>query len=266
MADPRMSIHPTAIIEDGVELGADVEVGPFCHVARGVRIHDGVVLKSHVVLRGATEIGARTIVHPFAVLGGPPQHLAYNGEDTKLVIGEDNIIREHVTMNIGTVPGGGVTRVGKGGFFMIGVHVAHDCSVGDNVIFANNAAVAGHVIVEDGVFIGALCGVHQHCRVGSYAFIGGCAAVTGDIIPYASAFGNHARLAGLNVIGLKRRGVPRKAIHDLRNAYKKLFEDKDTFKERFHAVREEYASSPEVMRIIEFIGSDAPRSLMTPRC
>ena len=265
MADPRMSIHPTAIIEDGVELGADVEIGPFCHIAAGARLHDGVILKSHVVVGGAAEIGARTIVHPFSVLGGPPQHLGYKGEPTKLSIGEDNIIREHVTMNHGTVAGGGLTRVGSGGFYMIGVHVAHDCSVGDNVIFANNAAVAGHVSVGDGVFIGALCGVHQQCRIGSYAFVGGCAAVTSDIIPYASAIGNHARLAGLNIIGLKRRGLPRKAIHDLRNAYKQLFDDKDTFQERFALVRKQYSSSPEVMRIIDFIGSDAPRSLMTPR-
>ncbi len=265
MADARMSIHPTAIIEAGAELGADVEIGSFCHVSAGARLHDGVVLKNHVVISGATEIGARTIVHPFAALGGAPQHLGYKGEDTKLIIGADNIIREHATMNLGTVAGGGVTRVGARGFFMIGVHVAHDCKIGDNVIFANNAAVAGHVEVGDGVFIGALCGVHQQCRIGSFSYVGGCAAVVSDVIPYASAIGNHAGLAGLNIIGLKRRGIPRAVIHDLRNAYKMLFSDVDTFKERYGRVREQYSDCPEVMRIVDFIGSDAPRSLMTPR-
>lgn len=265
MAGQRMSIHSTAIIEAGAELGADVEIGPFCHIGPGVKLHDGVVLKSHVVLGGATEVGERTIIHPFAVIGGPPQHLGYKGEDTKLIIGADNIIREHVTMNHGTIAGRGVTRIGSGGFFMIGAHIAHDCTVGEDAIFANNAAIAGHVEVGDGVFLGALCGVHQQCRIGSYAFIGGCAAVTSDIIPYASATGNHARLAGLNFIGLKRRGLPRAVISDLRNAYKMLFANEDTFKERFERVRDRYADCPEVMRIVEFIGSDAPRSLMTPR-
>ena len=265
MAEARMSIHPTAIIEAGAELGADVEIGPFCHVGASVKLHDGVVLKSHVVIDGATQIGARTIIYPFAAIGAPPQHLGYKGEATKLIIGADNIIREHVTMNNGTVAGRGVTQIGNSGFFMIGAHVAHDCIIGDNAIFANNASIAGHVEVGDGVFLGALCGVHQQCRIGSYAFIGGCAAVTGDIIPYASATGNHARLAGLNFIGLKRRGLPRDVIRNLRNAYKMLFADEDTFKERFVRVREQYADCPEVMNIVEFIGSDAPRSLMTPR-
>ncbi len=265
MADPRMSIHSTAIVEDGAELGADVKIGPFCHIGSGVRLHDGVTLNSHVVVSGETQIGAGTIIHAFASIGGPPQHLGYKGEKTKLIIGAGNIIREHVTMNPGTIAGGGVTRVGDGGFFMIGAHVAHDCKVGDNAIFANGASIAGHVEVGDNVYLGAMCGIHQNCRIGSYAFVGGCAAVTMDIIPYASATGNHAFLAGLNFIGLKRRGMPRPAIRNLRTAYKMLFADEDTFKERFDRVRDRFSDCPEVMNIVAFIGSDAPRSLMTPR-
>ncbi len=264
MADARMNIHPTAIVEAGAELGADVSIGPFCHVGAKVRLHDRVVLESHVVVKGSTEIGPRTIVHAYAVLGGPPQHLGYNGEDTKLTVGADNIIREYTTMNHGTVAGGSVTHVGDRGFFMIGAHIAHDCKVGNNVIFANNATLGGHVQIGDGVFLGGLCAIHQHCRIGAFAFIGGCAAVTSDIIPYASAMGNHARLSGLNIIGMKRRGLPRVVIHHLRGAYRMLFSDEDTFKERCERVRERYAECEEVIRVLDFIESDASRPLMTP--
>lgn len=259
-----MDIHSTAIVERGAELGDNVVIGSFCHVSAGARLHDGVVLKSHVVIEGATEIGARTVVHPFAVLGGPPQHLGYKGEDTKLVIGADTIIREHVTMNRGAPVGGGVTRVGDNGFFMTGAHVAHDCQVGDHAIFANNATLGGHVEVGDSVFLGGLCAIHQFTRIGDFAFIGGCAAVTSDIIPYASVMGNHARLVGLNIIGMKRRGLPRPVIHDLRSAYRMLFFGEDTFKDRLEAVRERYGDRDEVRRILSFIDRDASRALMTP--
>ena len=265
MADPRMSIHPTAIVDSGAELGADVKIGPYCHVGAGVRLHDGVTLKSHVTVDGATEIGARTYIHPFAVIGEPPQHIDHKGEKTLLKIGEDNVIREHVTMNPGTVAGGGVTSVGNRGLFMINAHIAHDCIVGDDVIIANNSALGGHTIIEEGVFVGALVGVHQRCRVGAYAFIGGCSAVNDDIIPYGSAMGNHARLGGLNVVGMKRRGVSRDVRHNLRKAYKVLFADTKTLKERVEIVREQFGDSEEVMRIVNFVADLGPRSLMTPR-
>lgn len=261
-----MTVHPTAIVEDGATLGDGVAIGPYCRVGALAKLGDGVVLKSHVVIEGDTEVGPRTVVHPFAVLGGPPQHLRHKGEQTKLKIGADVLIREHVTMHAGTVAGGGVTRVGDHGFFMTGSHVAHDCQVGDNVICTNSVAVGGHAVIGDGAILGALTGVHQFCRIGNYAFIGGCAAVVADVIPYASAFGNHARLAGLNIIGMKRRGMPRERIHALRAAYRTLFGKHDTFKERIEQVRTAYAGIPEVTAILDFIDADAPRPLMTPAC
>lgn len=257
-----MKVHPTAIIEDGADIG-DAEIGAYCRVGPGVRLHDGVVLKSHVVIDGETEIGARTHVYSFCVLGEPPQHLGCNGDGARLVIGAGNIIREHVTMHRGTVAGGALTSVGDGGFFMVGSHIAHDCRVGDKVILANGAAVGGHVHIGDQAFLGGMCAIHQHCRIGDHAFVGGCAAVTSDIIPFASAVGNHARLVGLNVVGLKRRGFSRAAIHDLRAAYRMLFSGEGVFKERLEAVREKYSASPEVACVLEFIDSGKTRSLMT---
>lgn len=258
------SIHPTAIVEEGAKLGEGVTVGPFCRVGPDVRLGDGVFLESHAVIAGHTSIGARTSVHPFAVIGSPPQHLRYRGEPTRLEIGEDVVIREHATMNPGTVAGGGLTRVGDRGFFMIGAHVAHDCKVGDGVILANNATLGGHVEVGDGAFLGGLCGIHQFCRIGAYAFIGGCAAVVADVIPYGSAYGNHAKLSGLNIIGLKRRETPRQTIHTLRAVYRALFADIDTLKERVEDVRATYGHVPEARRILDFVDATAARSLMTP--
>jgi len=257
-----MQAHPTAIIDSKAEIG-DAVIGPFCQVGAGVTLQDGVVLESHVVVEGPTTIGAGTHIYPFAVIGGPPQHLGHKGEETKLNIGAGNIIREHVTMHRGTAAGGGVTSVGANGFFMAGAHVAHDCHVGDKVIFANGAGIGGHVHVGDVAFLGAYCAVHQHCRIGEHAFIGGCAAVTCDIIPYASAVGNHARLAGLNVVGLKRRGFSRQSIHALRSAYKLLFFGEGVFKDRLEQVRRDYSGSPEVLRVVAFIENGASRPLMT---
>lgn len=258
-----MKIHPTAIIEEGAELG-DVVVGPYCQIGAGAKLHNGVTLHSHVVISGDTEIGANTTVHAFAVLGGPPQHLQYKNEKTLLKIGENNIIREHVTMNRGTKAGGGVTEVGDGGFFMAGAHIAHDCKVGDSVIFANNATLGGHVCVGDYAFLGGLSAIHQFSRVGEYAFVGGCAAVASDIIPFGSAFGNHARLAGLNIVGLKRREFSRETIRNLRAAYRVLFGNHDTFGDRLEHVRRDYSHCDEVRRVIEFIDAADSRPLMTP--
>ncbi|GAB4521845.1 MAG: acyl-ACP--UDP-N-acetylglucosamine O-acyltransferase [Amphiplicatus sp.] len=257
-----MGIHPTAIIEDGAEIEPTAEIGPYCRVGGEAKIAGGARLLSHVVVEGRTEIGARTIVHPFAVLGGPPQHLSYRGEAARLVIGADNIIREHVTMNIGAPVGGGVTFVGDRGYFMTGAHIAHDCVVGNDVIFANNATLGGHVAVEDGAFLGGLCAIHQHCRIGAFAFIGGCAAVTGDVIPYGSAVGNHARLEGLNVIGLKRRGLAREVIHEMRAAFRLLFAGEGAFQERVAEAERRYGHREEVMRIIAFIRAESRRPLM----
>jgi UDP-N-acetylglucosamine acyltransferase len=257
-------IHPTAIVSPGAQLGQDVEIGAFCTVGPQVQLGDGVRLVSHVVIEGATQVGAGTAVHPFAVLGGAPQHLAHKGEDTRLVIGERNIIREHVTMHAGTVGGGGVTTVGSDSLYMVGAHVAHDCVVGDRVTFANNATLGGHVVIGDFVFMGGLCAVHQFTRIGRYSFVGGGGVVTKDIIPYGSVWGNHAHLEGLNLVGLKRRGFSREAINALRAAYRLLFADEGTFQERLDDVAETHAATPEVMEIVDFIRADANRPLCLP--
>ena len=259
-----VEIHPTAIVAKGAELADGVSIGPFCVVGDKVKIGAETRLHSHVVVEGATELGARNQVHPFCVLGGPPQHTAYRGEDTRLTIGDDNIIREHATMNIGTVNGGGVTRVGSNGFFMIESHVGHDCVVGDHVVFANNATLGGHVHLGDYVFMGGLSAVHQHSRVGRHAFIGGLAAVTRDVIPFGSVRGNPAGLEGLNLVGLKRRGFTRETINDLRSAFRLLIAPEGTFQERLDDVARVFADSPQVGEIVDFIRADASRPLCLP--
>ncbi len=258
-------VHPTALIEDGAELGTDVYVGPFSLIGNNVRLGDGVKLHSHVVIAGATEIGQGTEVYPFASLGHPPQHLSQMDPTTQLVIGEKNIIRESVTMNPGTKTGSGVTTVGNDGYFMAYSHVAHDCVVGDSVVFANGATLGGHAQVEDHVIIGGLAAVHQHVRVGKHAIIGGMTGVEFDVIPYGSIMGNRAHLAGLNLIGLKRRGYTRSQIHDLRNAYRLLFAEEGTFQERLVDVAELFAANEEAMEIVNFVRADSVRGLTMPK-
>jgi len=259
-----VEIHPTAIVAKGAELHEGVSIGPFCIVGERAKIGPDTRLLSHVVIEGSTELGANNTVHPFAVLGGPPQHTAYKGEDTRLVIGDNNVIREHATMNLGTVGGGGVTRVGSNGLYMIESHVGHDCVVGDNVILIKQATLGGHCLVGDFVIVGGLAAVHQFTRVGRHAMIGGLAAVVKDVIPYGSVWGNHAHLEGLNLVGLKRRGFGRETINTLRAAYRLLFADEGTFQERLEDTAQTYADSPEVMEIIEFIRADSSRPLCLP--
>ena len=258
------NIHPTALIHQGAKIGAGVEIGPYCTIGDGAVIGRAVRLISHVVVEGLTEIGEHTVVHPFAVLGGPPQHLAHKGEPTRLVIGERNIIREHVTMHTGTAIGRGVTTVGSDGLFMVGSHVAHDCIVGDHVVFANNATLGGHVQVGDYVFMGGLSAVHQWSRIGRHAFIGGLAPVTKDVIPFALV-GNDAHIEGMNLVGLKRRGFSRDTINDLRAAYRMLFAEEGTFQERLDDVARVFGKSTEVSEVVAFIRADANRPLCLPR-
>ena len=257
-------IHPTAIVQDGAKLGAEVEIGPYCLVGQDVTLGDGVRLQSHVVVEGVTELGESCVVHPFANLGGPPQHSAHRGEPTRLVVGPRNMIREHVTMHTGTAGGRGVTTVGADGLFMAGSHVAHDCIIGNHIVLANGVAVGGHVQMADFVFMGGLAAAHQFTRIGRYSFIGGLAAVTKDVIPFGSVWGNHAHLEGLNLVGLKRRGFPRETVNALRAAYRLLFADEGTFQERLADVAETYAGSEEVMEIVDFIQADANRPLCLP--
>jgi UDP-N-acetylglucosamine acyltransferase len=257
-------IHPTAVIHDGAKLGADVEVGPYSIVGPDCVVGAGTRLLSHVVLDGLTEIGESCTIHPFAYLGGPPQHTGHKGERTRLVVGARNLIREHVTMHTGTAGGRGVTTVGSDSLFMAGSHVAHDCIVGDNVVLANCATLGGHVHMADFVFMGGLAAAHQYSRIGRYSFIGGLAAVTKDVIPFGSVWGNHAHLEGLNLVGLRRRGFSRETINEMRAAYRLLFADEGTFQERLADAAEAHGSSPEVMEIIDFIQADANRPLCLP--
>ena len=257
-------IHPTAIIHEGAKIGAGAEVGPYCILGSGAVLGRSVRLISHVVVEGLTEIGEHSVVHPFAVLGGAPQHLAHKGEPTRLTIGDRNIIREHVTMHSGTALGRGITTVGSDGLYMVGSHVAHDCIVGDHVVFANNATLGGHVQVGDYVFMGGLSAVHQWSRIGRHAFIGGLAPVTKDVIPYALV-GNDARLEGMNLVGLKRRGFSRDTINDLRAAYRMLFAEEGTFQERLEDVARVFGRSPEVSEVVAFIRADANRPLCLPK-
>ena len=216
-------VHPTAIVEDGAKLGKDVDIGPYCIVGANVSLGDGVRLHSHVVVGGRTTVGDSTEIFPFASIGLAPQDLKYAGEESELIVGARVRVREHVTMNPGTSGGGMLTRVGDDCLFMVGSHVAHDCIVGNNVILANNATLAGHVEVGDFAIIGGLSAVHQFVRIGAHAMIGGMSGVEHDLIPYGSAMGERARLRGLNLVGLQRRDFTRDDITNLRTAYRILF-------------------------------------------
>jgi UDP-N-acetylglucosamine acyltransferase len=258
-------IHATAIVAEGATLGDGVRIGPFCVVGPSVVLGDGVVLESHVAVAGISRIGARTRIWPFASIGHQPQDLKYRGEPTELVVGSDCMIREGVTMNPGTAGGGGVTRVGDRGLFMVGVHVGHDCMVGDDVIMANNATLGGHVEVGRFAVLGGLCAVHQKVRIGAGAMVGGMTGVEKDVIPYGSVIGDRARLAGLNLVGLKRRGVERDTIHAVRGCYRAIFHATEgSLAERAAAARAEYADVPAALEIIDFILADSARSFCTP--
>lgn len=258
-------IHPSAVIEDGARVGADVAIGPFCVVGRDVVIGDGVELKSHVVVAGHTEIGERTVVFPFTALGHQPQDLKFKGEPSRLVIGKHTVIRENVTMNPGTEGGGMLTSVGDHCLIMVGAHVAHDCRVGNHVILVNNATLAGHVHVGDHAILGGLSAVHQWVRIGEHAFLGGLSGLENDLIPFGSAIGDRARLGGLNLVGLKRRGFDRDSIHALRAAYRMLFADEGTLLERVADVAETFGSVPLVMQVVDFIRKGGDRAVCTPR-
>ena len=257
-------LHPSAMIDASARLADDVQVGPWCVVGPNVVLEAGVRLVSHAVVQQDTTVGARTVIHPFVVIGGDPQHNGYRGEPVRLEIGTDNVIREHCTFNRGTPQGAGVTRVGSNGLFMTGAHIGHDCVVGDNVVMANNATLGGHARIGDKVFLGGLCAVHQNGRVGQGAIVGGLAAVTRDVIPYGSAWGNHAQLHGLNLIGLKRKGYGRDQVRRLLAAYRDLFDGAGVFADRVDAVATTYADLPEIMEIVAFIREDGKRPLCLP--
>lgn len=259
-----VSIHPTSLVEKGAELADGVEIGPFCIVSGKARLGEGVRLVSHVSVAGSTTIGARTQVFPFTALGHPPQDTKYKGEDTQLIIGTDNLIRESATFHLGTMQGRGKTVIGNRGFFMNGSHVGHDNIVGNNVIYATHAVSGGFAQIDDFAILGGNCAIHQLGRIGMGGFIGGCAAVVGDVIPFGMV-DNHGYLNGLNIVGLKRRGATRETIHTLRAVYRELFHGEGLFEDRLEAVAEQYAAVPEVVRIVDFVRAGEKRPLCTPR-
>jgi UDP-N-acetylglucosamine acyltransferase len=256
-------IHPSAVIADGAHIGADCVIGPFCVIGKDVVLGDRVTLKSHVVVDGDTHIGDDTTVFPFAVIGEIPQDLKFDGEKTRLRIGARNRIREHVTMNTGTANGGGETRVGDDGLFMAGCHIAHDAQIGDRVIVVNSSAVAGHCIIEDDVIIGGLCGVHQHVRIGQGAIIGAVTMVTKDVVPHGLVQGPRGILDGLNLVGLKRKGVSRGDITALRAAFQMLRDGEGTFQDRANRLADE-SDSAYVQQMVAFILGDTDRNFLTP--
>ena len=259
------AIDPRAIVSPKAKIGDNVRIGPFCTIGGHVVLHDGVILHSHVVLEGRTSIGADTQIFPFASIGHPPQDMKYRGEASELLVGEANTIREYVTMNPGTAGGGMVTRVGSGGLFMMGAHVAHDCQIGDRVIMANNATLAGHVIVEDDAIIGGLAAIHQYVRIGRHAMVGGMSGVEHDVVPYSLVMGERARLKGINVVGMKRAGFSRGEIQGLQVVYDTVFDDGSTLAERLSELEHRFPSASPARDVLAFLREESTRALCKPK-
>jgi UDP-N-acetylglucosamine acyltransferase len=246
-------IDPSARIEAGAVIGEGVAIGPYCTIGANVSIGDGCRLLSHVNVTGHTTLGPRNVIYPFVSLGTPPQSLGYKGEPTKLVIGADNDIREHVTMNIGTAADHGLTQVGDNNFFMVGSHVAHDCIVGNKVVLANNVLLGGHSQVGDSVVFGGGVAVRQFVRIGEGAMLVGLSGIRADVIPFGMAHGPLANLVGLNVVGMRRRGLSKSDLHQVREFYNALFFGEGEYKARLDQVAAEYGSQPLVAKIVDFI-------------
>lgn len=259
-------IHPTALVEDGASLSAGVEIGPFCIVRGGAVLREQVRLSSHVVVEGETEIGERTVVHSHAVLGGDAQIRKHDPRGMQLRIGADNIIREAVTISTGSRGGRGITTIGDRCYLMAGCHIGHDCMVGNDVTLSNGVQLGGHVEIQDGVIMGGLSAIQQFGRVGRYAFVSGVSGAAADVIPYGSVIGTHARLYGLNLVGLRRRNVPRENIHALRAAYRAIFEsDFGTIQENARRAGGTWPDMPEVQEVVTFILADAKRPICPAR-
>ncbi len=257
-------IHPMAVVEDGAVIGANVKIGPFCHVGPKVILGNGCNLLSHVVVTGRTTIGRNATIHACAVIGGDPQSIHHAGEETTLTIGDNCTMREGVTMNTGTTEGGGKTVVGSNNLFLANSHVAHDCQLGDNIILSNNVMLAGHVKVEDRVILGGGSAVHQFTRIGRQAFVGGLSAVSYDVIPYGMLNGNPGVLGGLNVVGMTRAGMERAVIHQVRRAFKQIFEGEASARVNAAAIRDDYLDCPPVLEILDFIAAESDRALSSP--
>jgi UDP-N-acetylglucosamine acyltransferase len=261
----EIGIHPTAVVEPGAVLGAGVSIGAFCHVGPQVELEAGVALLSHVAVAGATRIGARSRLFPFASIGHPPQDLKYRGEASRLEIGADCVMREGVTINPGTRGGGMLTRIGDRCVFLANSHVGHDCQLGCDIVLSNNVMLAGHVVVGDFAILGGGSAVHQFTRIGAHAFLGGLSGLEHDLIPFGLASGNRAKLNGLNLVGLKRRGFSREAVHDLRRAYRLLFAAEGTIAERMEDVAAAFEGNTEVAEILQFLQAGGDRAICMPQ-
>ena len=259
------NIHPTAIIDDNAKIAENVEIGPYSVIGADVELGAGVRLHSHVVVDGRTTIGENTTVFPFASLGHRPQDLKYRGEPSRLSIGSHCVIREHVTMNPGTEAGGLLTSVGDRCLIMVATHVAHDCRIGNDVILVNNVTLAGHCSIGDHAIMAGLSGAHQFVRIGDHAFVGGMTGLENDLIPFGMAIGNRAHLAGLNLVGMKRRGFSREQLHSVRSAFKLLFSGEGNLKTRLPEVEAQFADDANVMKIVDFIREGGERAICTPR-
>ncbi len=261
---PPPVIDPSARVAPGAQLGPGVQVGPYCVVGPQVRLGARTVLHSHVVIQGDTQLGSDNQLFPFCSIGQMPQDLKFKGEPTRLVIGDRNTIREHVTLHVGTAGGGGVTRIGSDNLFMAGAHVAHDCQVGSHTIFANSATLAGHVEVGDHATIGAFCGVHQFCRVGTHAFLGGYTVATQDVLPFSKTVGNRARIYGANTIGLERRGFAPERVAALRQAFRLLLSSRLKTSDALARIESEGPHTDDVRLLVDFIRS-SPRGVILKR-
>lgn len=258
------NIHATAVVDPSAKLGANVEIGPFCIVGPDAELGDGVVVRSHSLIDSRSVLGEGCKVFPFVSIGEAPQDVKYRDEPSKVTIGPNCIIREHVTIHRGTQSGKMVTQVGANCFLMVGAHVAHDCMIGDNVTLVNGVTLGGHVSIGEGAIIGGLSAVHQFVRIGAYSFVGGMSGIAADLIPFGMALGNRANLNGLNIVGLRRKGFPREQIHELRQAYRMLFSSEGTLKERLEDVESMFSQNPLAKQIIDFIKSDSDRSFCVP--
>ena len=256
-------IHKTAIINSKAKISTNVEIGPYATIGPNVEIGENTLIQSHVNITGNTTIGKGNKLYSFASIGSDPQDLKYKGEETTLLIGDNNTIREHVTINTGTVQGGGLTKIGNNNLIMIGAHIAHDCIIGNNIVMANNTAIAGHAEIEDFVIIGAKCGVQQFTRIGKRAMIGGMTGVLRDVIPYGLSTGNRNYLNGINVVGLRRDKVSNKDILGLTDAYKEIFKT-EVLSENLKSLNGKYTDNPLVKDILDFINKDKKRPICTP--
>jgi UDP-N-acetylglucosamine acyltransferase len=256
-------IHKTAIIDANAKISSNVVIGPYTVIGSNVEIEENTIIQSHVIITGNTFIGKNNKIYPFASIGNHPQDIKYQGEETKLTIGDNNTIREYVTINPGTVQGGGLTKVANNNLIMIGVHIAHDCIIGNGVVIANSAAIAGHAEIDDYVIIGGNCGVQQFTRIGKMAMIGGMTGVSRDVIPYGLSIGNRNYLNGINIVGLRRSKVSNKEIIGLTDAYKEIFKT-ESLNENLNKLNGNFKENTLVKEVVDFINKDKKRPICTP--